>query len=593
MANRNPPPIPEAQMGPAEKLLDLILNASAHLWHNRPGLDVAGVWYPAKGKKKLPAGAKPTALKPGLHVAAAERLYARLLDIYKLNTDLMAHFASYALVETDWRDLKVACAALMLVQSRSGQPIKEDDGSIGFYDDDLRALGEAMMLHYAKKSTRMMTPKAILRIAELLETSAIAKQNRRAGFGDPASKHAPLGRWKRAATKWLRVRERNLPMLHGLAKAGYKETIKSIARKCGYKPESQAFFEVLGWKQKQAKGGHRTVGLTGLKLEKSNRFDDLSEAEICETIETQRLSYKEAVGRLPKGMGLTPAILAALVPSLSDRDLRMLTPTLEELGLMTDADIRARWEKAVASAEDQRALHIAKNVKSKVLRDKLEEAADAAAKKAVAEATGEADVRVMVLIDKSGSMTNAIEKSKEVLARILAGFPEEKVYIATFDTVGTVLKPKAPTRTAVQHMLKGISASGGTVHGAALYALYGSGVKIPDGAKLIVIVVGDEAGESGKSFADAFVRYGYKPDAIALLLSVANAAQRGSTVQGCASELSLPFSMVDVEQFDDPYQVTRVLTALLEAPVATGHAMRTSAWVEKVMRTKLLTASSV
>ncbi len=194
----------------------------------------------------------------------------------------------------------------------------------------------------------------------------------------------------------------------------------------------------------------------------------------------------------------------------------------------------------------------------------------------------------MVLIDKSGSMTNAIEKSKEMLTRILAGFPEEKVHIATFDTVGTVMKPKAPSRAAVQHMLKGISASGGTVHGAALYALYSNGVKIPEGAKLIVIVVGDEAGESGRAFADAFTRYGYKPDAIALLLSVASANARGTTVQACATEMSLPFSTVDVEQFDDPYQVTRVLGALLEAPLMSNH--RTSAWVEKVMRTKLLTA---
>jgi hypothetical protein len=376
-------------------------------------------------------------------------------------------------------------------------------------------------------------------------------------------------------------------MLHGLAKAGYKETIKNIARKCGYKPESQAFFEVLGWKQKQAKGGHRTRGLSGLKLDKSPRFDGLSEAEICEAIETQRLSYKEAVGRLPKGMGLTPAILAVLVPSLSDRDLRILTPTLEELGLMAEPDIRQRWEKALASSDDQRSLHIAKNVKNAALREKLEGAADAAAKRAVVAATNEADVRVMVLIDKSGSMANAIEKSKEVLTRILAGFPEEKVHIATFDTVGTVLKPKAASRAAVQHMLKGISAGGGTVHGAALYALQLAGVRFPPEAKLIVIVVGDEAGESGKSFADAFSRYGYKPDAMALLLSVCNQAQRGTTVLSCATELGLPFSMVDVAQFDDPYQVTRVLTALLEAPRATG--TRTSGWVEKVMRTKLLT----
>jgi hypothetical protein len=127
----------------------------------------------------------------------------------------MAHFASYALVETDWRDLKVACAALMLVQGRSGQPVHDDDGAVAFRDDDFRAIGEAMLLHYAKKSTRMMTPKAVLRVAELLETPEIAAMNRKAGFGDPAAKNAPLGRWNRAATKWLAARETNVPMLEG------------------------------------------------------------------------------------------------------------------------------------------------------------------------------------------------------------------------------------------------------------------------------------------------------------------------------------------------------------------------------------------
>src|SRR5260221_1863410 len=82
MTNRNPPPLPEAQMGPAEKLLDLILNASAHLWHNRPGLDVGGQWYPAKGKEKFPAGGKPTPVTRGLHVPAAGQLYTRLLSAF-------------------------------------------------------------------------------------------------------------------------------------------------------------------------------------------------------------------------------------------------------------------------------------------------------------------------------------------------------------------------------------------------------------------------------------------------------------------------------------------------------------------------------
>jgi Mg-chelatase subunit ChlD len=579
-------PLPENQLGPAEKLLDVVLSSSAHLWHNRPGLNQQGTWTAKRGNKT----GRGTAVKPGLFVPAAERLYARLLEINALNADLMAHFASYALTQTDWRDLKVACAALMLVQSRSGQPVREDDGEVAFHDDDFRAIGEAMLLHYQKKSTRMLTPKGVLRVAELLETPEIAALNRQAGFADPASKKPPMGRWKRAATRWLALREQNPAMLEGLVKAGFKETLKKLARKAGYKPQAQAFFEVLGWKQKQAKGGHRTVGLTNLKLEKRERFDGLSEAEICEAIETQRLSYKEVVGRLPKDVGLTPAVMVALLPSLSDRDLRIMTPTLEELGLMAEPEVRARWEKAVAESTDQRSLNIAKNVRSQALKEKLEEASDNAARQAVNEATGEAAVQVMFLIDKSGSMEGAIEQSKEALSRILAGFPADKLHVATFDTMGTVLTPKAASRAGVQHMLANVRASGGTVHGAAVRSLHQAGVRVAAGARLVVIVVGDEAGEAGDQLARVFGECGYAVAAMALLVSVASVAARGNTVRGCAGMLKVPYSEVSVQSFDDPYQVPRVLSALLDAPVATGASPR-SGWVDRVMKTPLLGAS--
>ncbi len=574
-------PLPEAQMGPAERMLDLILNSSAHLWHNRPGLDVGGIWHPARGNPGARAGVR---LRPGLFVPAAVNLYSRLLDIYRLNATLMAHFASYALKETDWRDLKVACCALMLVQQRSGQPLHDDDGSVAFYDDDYRMIGEAMLLHYAQKSTRMMAPKSVLRVAELLETPEIAALNREAHFGDPAAKKPPLGRWKRAATKWLLVREKNRPMLEGLVGAGYKETIKKIARKAGYKPESADFFALLGWKQKQAEGGHRTLGLDGLELVKRERFDGLSEEEICEAIESQRLSHKDVVGRLPKDVGLTPAIMVALLPSLSDRDLRMLTPTLEDLGLMTEPAIRERWEAAIRTSTDQRALNIAKNVASKEIREKLEEAADHAAKNAVAEVTSDIDLRVMFLIDKSGSMQGAIEQSKEALSRILAGFPANKLHIASFDTMGTVLVPKAPSRAAVQHMLGSITAGGGTIHAAALRAFQRVGVTIPSSAKLVVIVVGDEAGERGDELANAFRSSGYDVSAMALIVNVA--VTRGQTVRNCADALRIPFSEVRIDQFEDPYQVPRVLKALLDAPRVSG--TRQAGLVERVMGTPLL-----
>src|SRR6476469_5719259 len=96
-----PATLDESQKGPAEKLLDLVLGASAHLWHNRPGLDVGGTWHAKRGAKK-DVVARGTPVKPGLHVPAAERLYARLVDIYSLNAELGARFASYALTQTEW-----------------------------------------------------------------------------------------------------------------------------------------------------------------------------------------------------------------------------------------------------------------------------------------------------------------------------------------------------------------------------------------------------------------------------------------------------------------------------------------------------------
>ena len=576
------------ERGAADRLLSLVLNSSAHLWHNRPGVNRNGVWYPATERHRT-TGA-PHA-KPGLFVPAAELLYGQLLDIYRLDSELAARFASYAVTETDWRDLQIACAALMLVQSRHGEAVHEDDGSVAFYDDDYRAVGEAMVLRYVKGSTRMLSPKAVLRIAVLLETPEIAALNRAAGFGDPASTRPPLGRWPSAVRQWLAHREQNPWMLDGLAAAGFKDTIKKLARKSGYKPRSERFFEVLGWPQKQSAQGHRQLGLDGLVVARRERFDDLTEAEICERIVAERLSYKDVVGRLPAGSGLTPAIMVALLPSLSDRDLRILSPTLESLGLLADAEIRQRWERALSTATDLRALTIARNMRDDGLREALESAAEEAVRAAVSETVADDDVYVMFLIDKSGSMAGAIEKSKEALIRILAGFPAERLHIATFDTVGKVIIPKAPTKVGITHALDRVTAGGGTTHAAAVRAFHEAGVRVPDGGTLIVIVVGDEGGEAGQYFGDSFGEYGYRPAAIALVLNVERAYSRGSTVRDAAAALAVPYSEVGVDQFDDPYQVTRVLRTLLDAPVPTGSAavVARAGWLDKVLATPLLT----
>jgi len=518
--------------GAADRLLSLVLNSSAHLWHNRPGVNLNGIWFPATAAYRN-TGAP--AVRPGLFVPAAVNLYGQLLEIYRLDAELAARFASYALTETDWRDLHICCAALMLVQLRSGEVVRDEDGAVAFRDDDYRSVGEAMILRYVKGSTRMMSPKAVLRVAQLLEVPEIAALNRAANFGHPSGSKAILGRWRSAAHQWLTYREENRWLLEGLVRSGYKETIKALARKSGYRPQSESFFEILGWAQKQSAGGHRRVGLDGLTLARRERFDGLTEEEICERIVAERLSYKDVVGRLPAEPGLTPAIMVALLPSLSDRDLRILSPTLENLGLLSDAEIRVRWETALQTATDLRSLTVAANLRDVSLREKLEGAAEAAVARAASEAVADEDVHVMFLIDKSGSMQGAIDKSVEALVRILAGFPTGRLHVALFATIGKVVRLKASNRTAVTHALGGIVAAGGTMHGAGVRALASDGVRIPESATLIVIVVGDEAGEEGPTFALSFFENGFNPSALALVLNVERSSWLGTTLRDAAA----------------------------------------------------------
>ena len=58
-------------------------------------------------------------------IAFIEAVYGTVADIWQANNELAARLASYIMKETDWRDMKVVCAAFMLVQSRAGEPITE------------------------------------------------------------------------------------------------------------------------------------------------------------------------------------------------------------------------------------------------------------------------------------------------------------------------------------------------------------------------------------------------------------------------------------------------------------------------------------
>ena len=581
-------------LGPAERLLDLIINFPDHLWHHRPGIVVNGKWRAAT-RREIRAfhrdGALPRGVEfrqPGPNVEAIVRVYRTLAQIWEANQELAARLASYVMRETDWRDMKVVCAAFMLVQDRCGSPIVDESGAVRevlFYDEDFREVGEAMIKFYARGSARMMNPKLILRIGKVLSLPEVAEINRDLGFGNAHKRKPFQGRYPKAVRDWLRFRESNETLLEGLKKAGYAGTVKNLSRMAGYKPDSQRFFEILGWPQTQHAGGHRSIGLDGTLQVRKLSFEGLSEAEICETIVAEGLGWKQVVGLLPSGIGLTPAICVALMDGLSDKDLVILAPTLEELGLLTNAEVKARWQEALRSQEDQRARNIARNLADREAAAQLEEAADQAVAKAVEESTAEADLHLLFLIDISASMEGAIALSKEALSMIVQGFPKDRVHIAAFNTVGYLLRPRHWSGKGVDHMLKAVQASGGTMYSAGLAAFRANRVELPKGAETILFCVGDEAGEAGQEFARNLDGWGYRPAAIAHLVNVAEGWSRGRTVRGAADALQVPYTEVAVDQFTDVYQVQRTLKAVLEAqPFRARQSL-----VEKILQAPLLT----
>jgi len=524
--------------------------------------------------------------QPGPNVEAIVKVYTALADIWNSNQELAARLASYVMRDTDWRDMKVVCSAFMLVQNRCGAPIYDESNGareVLFHDDDYREVGEAMLKFYQRSSNKMMNPKLIQRVGQVLALPGVIEVNKLLGFGNAQKRKAFTGRYYGAVRDWLNFRESNPTMLAGLKKAGYAKTVRSLARMVGYKPKSQHFFEVLGWKQKQSTDGHRTIGLNGLNIEKVS-FEGLDEAGICEMIAADRMGYKQVMGMLPKEIGLTPAIFVALIDQLSDKDLTILTPTLEEFGLLEHAEIKERWQSALRNQDDQRARNIAKNIKNRETVEQLESAADGAVAKAVEEATAEADVHIMFIIDISASMEGAIELSKEALSMIVQGFDPAKLHVSCFNTIGQLLRPRHHSAAGIKHMLAPLFASGGTTYSMGMAVFEVNRVRIPDDAELIVFAVGDEAGETGAQFARNITSYGYKPSAFAHIVNVARGWNRGHTVRGAAEELGVPYTEVDVDQFRDVYQVQRTLKAVLEAQ---PFRQKTSL-VEKILMTELM-----
>lgn len=614
----------QGKLGPAEHIIKALLDPHDHMYHGRPGMvtpdptkTVGVLWEPVTHKTegdkkvvyKLHKGKQPNTLvgdlwkdntirvgrrkvaefrPPGLFPEVAIWMYRQVSEVWKLDNEFAARWASYAFAD-EHRDLKTVLAAFMLVQSRKGDP-EFDDGKVLFYDKDFRDVGEAMVL-LTRKDKRHLDAKYIKRVRQLLELPGVIEINRELGFTKSARKPA-LGRWKKAVAKWLAYREQNPAMLAGLVKAGYKTTVISLAKQVGFKPQSSEFFEVLGWKQQQSKDGHRQIAIGQEIATKDETWEGLTEEQVCERVMAEKPNFKRLVGMVPKSVGMTRAVTAAAVEAgcFSDKELVIHAPTLEALGLIPGVQsIREKLDAALKRQEDTRSANIAKRMKQQDLQDKLETAAEETAQKVVEEAMR--DLMLHFIVDISSSMGPAIQEAKEYINVLLPAFPKERVRVSVFNQVGRELDIPHYSAKGVEAAFRGLYASGGTNYGAGVTALMPH--KPAEGQDLLTIFVGDGCNfdrERGVPFDQAFRVSGLEPVALGLI----HVGRRGYAVEETAQALGVPCFQIDKQTFADPaYGITRTIRRLIETtPVGQRLPGRAApkrvSLVDKILKTELL-----
>ena len=626
MANEN--------LGPAERIIQSLLPYTDHCIHNRPGIvspdptSAVGVkWQFAKPKlegegdqktKVLYAmnkvGKKTTKTRlgvvqpdgktvmngtvrvgeyrqPGFFPEVVTWLYRQVAEVWKLDNEFSAKWASYAFGQ-EHRDLKVVLSAFMLVQSRVGEPVLEN-GKRVFDDDDFREIGEAMIL--LDKDKGGFNAKLLLRIRELLSLPGIAKINHELGFGKSA-RRAELGRWPKAVTRWLRYREQNPKLLEGLIKSGARRSVISLACQVRYVPLSSKFYQSLRWKQYQAKDGRRKLALNE-KVAAAETWEGLTEEQVCERITRDKPLWNRLSAMLPQGMGLTRAIMGAAIERgcISDPEMINLAPTIEELGLLQVQQYRERLDKALAKAENMRAANIALRMKSKEGQDKLQAAADTALQKQVAEVTK--GLFVYFIIDISGSMQTSLATAKDYISQFIHGFPLDKLVVAVFSTSGRVVDIKHASKAGVENAFRGIMAGGGTDHASGVITATSFRKPAAD-EDTLMFFVGDGGEQNITRFVQAVRNSGVTPMAFGFLQVP---GENYNAVPNAATQLGIPCFKVDERIFGqvstggaaDPYAIPRTIRALVAAtPVGKTVTQMMAAprvtLVDTILKTQLL-----
>jgi hypothetical protein len=222
--------------------------------------------------------------------------------------------------------------------------------------------------------------------------------------------------------------------------------------------------------------------------------------EQAEIITEFGIPYTIAVGAVKQ---VTPTVLVALINSMSPQEVINNLNSLKTRGTFENLEVKALIDEKLAQA--------AKSNRVAALKTRVAAEATQLDAETVAQLNKITDTQVKkrgriskptaLLVDKSGSMTEAIEVGKQIAA-LVSVITEAELFVFAFDTIAYPIKAKGGELSDWEKAFQGIKADGATSVGAPVEVM-----RLKKHAVEQFIIVTDEGDNTAPLFHDAYEAY--------------------------------------------------------------------------------------
>jgi nucleotide-binding universal stress UspA family protein len=294
-----------------------------------------------------------------------------------------------------------------------------------------------------------------------------------------------------------------------------------------------------------------------------------SAAEQARLIAHYRVPYRTAATVIRQ---MSPMVVAALVEVMSPQELINNIGSLKRRGAFDNPDLKKLINEKLKTAGKAKRVSA---YKAKVAAEAVGADAELAASldevtETQVRTTGRITRPTALLIDKSGSMTQAIEVGKQ-LGALMAGISDTDLYAYAFDTVAYPVRPRGPGLADWEKALSGINAGGSTSCGVALTRMTRKNQRVEQ-----LIMITDEEENTAPVFQEAYQEYSEKLEVrpAVIFVKIGNASDRLERV--CAELGVAPntvefrgdyYALPNIIPFLTYPSLTELVTEILDYPL--------------------------